>query len=121
MTNFGRALWGEISDRHYHALVATITDVARAAGVSIATVSRVLSPGANPHPVRADTAERVRDAARRLRFVPSPIARGLAGRRSGLIGLIVPDLSDPHYPQIAIGVEGAANEGGGRVPVRHTP
>jgi len=89
--------------------VATITDVARAAGVSIATVSRVLSPGANPHPVRADTAERVRDAARRLRFVPSPIARGLAGRRSGLIGLIVPDLSDPHYPQIARGVENAAS------------
>ena len=89
--------------------MATITDVARAAGVSIATVSRVLSPGAVPHPVRADTAERVRDAARRLRFVPSPIARGLAAGRSGLIGLIVPDLGDPHYPQIAIGVENAAN------------
>ena len=89
--------------------MATITDVAKAAGVSIATVSRVLSPGAIPHPVRADTAERVRDAARRLRFVPSPIARGLAGRRSGLIGLIVPDLSDQHYPQIAVGVENAAS------------
>ena len=59
--------------------------------------------------MRADTAERVRDAARRLRFVPSPIARGLAAGRSGLIGLIVPDLGDPHYPQIAIGVENAAN------------
>jgi LacI family transcriptional regulator len=88
--------------------VATITDVARAAGVSIATVSRVLSPGAIPHPVRADTAERVRDAARRLRFVPSPLARGLAAGRSGLIGLIVPELGDPHYPQIASGVENAA-------------
>src|SRR5579859_8199271 len=91
------------------AAMATIADVARAAGVSIATVSRVLSPGAVPHPVRADTAERVREAARRLRFVPSPIARGLAAGRSGLIGLIVPDLGDPHYPQIAIGVENAAN------------
>src|ERR1700716_4549619 len=88
--------------------VPTIDDVARAPGVSIATVSRVLSPGAIPHPVRADTAERVRDAARRLRFVPSPIARGLAVRRSGLIGLIVPDLGDPHYPQIGIGGENAA-------------
>lgn len=92
----------------YHASVATITDVARAAGVSIATVSRVLSPGPIPHPVRPDTAERVRAAARRLRFVPSPIARGLAAGRSGLIGLLVPDLGDPHYPQIAIGVENAA-------------
>jgi LacI family transcriptional regulator len=88
--------------------VATIADVARAAGVSIATVSRVLSPGAVPHPVRADTAERVREAARRLNFIPSPLARGLAARRSGLIGLVVPDLADPHYPQIAIGVEEGA-------------
>ena len=90
--------------------MVTIADVAQAAGVSIATVSRVLSPGAVPHPVRADTADRVREAARRLNFIPSPLARGLAARRSGLIGLIVPDLADPHYPQIAIGAEDAARE-----------
>jgi DNA-binding LacI/PurR family transcriptional regulator len=90
--------------------VPTIADVAREAGVSIATVSRVLSPGAVPHPVRADTADRVREAARRLNFIPSPIARGLAARRSGLIGLVVPDLADPHYPQIAIGVEDRARD-----------
>ncbi len=90
--------------------MVTIADVAQAAGVSIATVSRVLSPGAVPHPVRADTAERVREAARQLNFIPSPLARGLAARRSGLIGLIVPDLADPHYPQIAIGVEDGARE-----------
>lgn len=88
--------------------MATIADVARAAGVSIATVSRVLSPGPVPHPVRADTADRVRAAARELNFIPSPLARGLAARRSGLIGLIVPDLADPHYPQIAVGVEDRA-------------
>jgi LacI family transcriptional regulator len=90
--------------------VATISDVAREAGVSIATVSRVLSPGPVPHPVRADTADRVRQAARRLNFLPSPLARGLAARRSGLIGLVVPDLADPHYPQIAVGVEDGARE-----------
>jgi LacI family transcriptional regulator len=90
--------------------VLTIADVARAAGVSITTVSRVLSPGAVPHPVRADTAERVRAAARELNFFPSPMARGLASRRSGLIGLVVPDLADPHYPQIAGGVEDGARE-----------
>jgi LacI family transcriptional regulator len=90
--------------------VTTISDVARVAGVSIATVSRVLSPGPVPHPVRVDTADRVRAAARQLNFIPSPLARGLAGHRSGLIGLIVPDLADPHYPQIASGVEDAANE-----------
>jgi LacI family transcriptional regulator len=101
-------------------MVPTIEDVARAAGVSIATVSRVLSPGAVPHPVRAATAERVRAAARRLNFIPSPLARGLAGRRSGLIGLIVPDLADPHYPQIASGVEDAANEAGFAVLICNT-
>jgi LacI family transcriptional regulator len=90
--------------------VATIADVARVAGVSIATVSRVLSPGAIPHPVRADTAERVRTAARDLNFVPSPLAQGLAAGRSGLIGLVVPDLADPHYPQIAGGVEEGARD-----------
>jgi LacI family transcriptional regulator len=90
--------------------VLTIADVAKAAGVSITTVSRVLSPGAVPHPVRADTAERVRAAARELNFFPSPMARGLASRRSGLIGLVVPDLADPHYPQIAGGVEDGARE-----------
>jgi LacI family transcriptional regulator len=85
--------------------MATIADVARAAGVSIATVSRVLSPAPVPHPVRAETAQRVRAAALDLNFVPSPLARGLAIRKSGLIGLIVPDLADPHYPHIASGVE----------------
>ena len=88
--------------------MATIDDVARIAGVSIATVSRVLSPGAVPHPVRSETAERVRAAARELNFIPSPLARALAARKSGLIGLIVPDLADPHYPQIASGVEDGA-------------
>ena len=90
--------------------VVTISDVARRAGVSITTVSRVLSPGVNPHPVNVATAERVRVAARELDFVPSALARGLVARRSGLIGLLVPDLTDPHYPQIASGVEEAARQ-----------
>ena len=85
--------------------MATIADVARRAGVSIATVSRVLSPGAQPHPVSERTARRVRDAATELDFVPSALAKGLASRRSGLLGLVVPDLADPHYPQIARGAE----------------
>lgn len=88
----------------------TIADVARTAGVSIATVSRVLSPGPVPHPVSPDTAARVRAAARALHFVPSPLARGLAARRSGLVGLVVPDLADPHYPHIASGVEEGARD-----------
>ena len=64
--------------------MATISDVARAAGVSISTVSRVLSPGPVPHPVAPETAERVRTAARELNFTPSPLARGLAARLCAL-------------------------------------
>jgi DNA-binding LacI/PurR family transcriptional regulator len=90
--------------------VVTISDVALRAGVSISTVSRVLSPGANPHPVNAVTADRVREAARALNFVPSALARGLVARRSGLIGLLVPDLTDPHYPHVATGVEDVARQ-----------
>jgi LacI family transcriptional regulator len=97
-----------MADGTYHARVATIADVAQAAGVSIATVSRVLSPGPRPYPVRPDTAARVRAAAAALNFIPSPLARGLATNRSGLLGLLVPDLADPHYPHIASGVEDSA-------------
>lgn len=90
----------------------TIADVARRAGVSIATVSRVLSPGAHPHPVSPETARRVREAAAALDFVPSALARGLASHRSGLLGLVVPDLADPHYPPIARGAEEVARREG---------
>lgn len=104
----------------YHLAVATIADVARLAGVSIATVSRVLSPGSAPHPVNPATAERVRRAAAELDFVPSALARGLASSRSGLLGFVVPDLADPHYPQVAGGAEEAARAAGLSVIVCNT-
>src|SRR3954470_6416302 len=88
--------------------MVTIADVARVAGVSIATVSRVISPAPDGHPVSAATTERVMAAAEQLGFVPSAVARGLVSRRTGIVGLLVPDLTDPHYPQIAIGVDSMA-------------
>jgi LacI family transcriptional regulator len=92
--------------------VAGIQDVAQLAGVSIATVSRVLSPGPTPHPVSQATADRVRAAAAELDYVPSALARGLVSRRSGLLGFLVPSLADPHYPHIARGAEDRAREHG---------
>ena len=66
---------------------ATIYDVAGMAGVSIATVSRVLNGSA---PVRQETRERVDSAVRELHFVPNSAARSLSGGRRGSIGLVYP-------------------------------
>ncbi|SFX32036.1 transcriptional regulator, LacI family [Streptomyces atratus] len=67
-------------------------DVAERSGVSIATVSRVYR---TPDSVRAQTRERVLEAARQLGYVPSGNARGLASRTTGVLGLCFPDYSDP--------------------------
>jgi LacI family transcriptional regulator len=67
---------------------ATVYDVAAHAGVSIATVSRVFR---RPDDVRADTRERVLASVRALGYVPSASARGLAARRTGVLGLYFPD------------------------------
>jgi LacI family transcriptional regulator len=65
----------------------TVYDVASAAGVSIATVSRVLR---TPDAVREATRDRVQAAIRSLGYVPSGNARALAGRRTGVVGLLLP-------------------------------
>ncbi|WP_327709042.1 LacI family transcriptional regulator [Streptomyces sp. NBC_00464] len=70
----------------------TVYDVAERSGVSIATVSRVYR---TPESVRAQTRERVLDAARELGYVPSGNARGLASRTTGVLGLCFPDYADP--------------------------
>ncbi|MER6101673.1 LacI family DNA-binding transcriptional regulator [Streptomyces sp. NPDC001832] len=70
----------------------TVYDVAERSGVSIATVSRVYR---TPDSVRAQTRERVLEAARELGYVPSGSARGLASRATGVLGLCFPDYSDP--------------------------
>lgn len=69
----------------------TVYDVAERAGVSIATVSRVYR---NPDSVREQTRERVLAAARKLGYVPSGNARGLASRTTGVLGLCYPDFHD---------------------------
>ena len=70
---------------------ATVYDVAAHAGVSIATVSRVFR---RPADVRASTRERVLGSVRALGYVPSASARGLAARRTGVLGLYFPDFDE---------------------------
>jgi LacI family transcriptional regulator len=89
---------------------STLTEVARLAGVSPATASRVLNGSARkPGP---DIADRVRKAADSLGYVPNAQAQGLAKSSSGLIGLIVHDIADPYFAAIARGVQEAAREQG---------
>jgi LacI family transcriptional regulator len=77
-------------------LAATIYEVAKEAGVSIATVSRAL---ARPSELRAETRERVLRAVAELGYVPSGSAHGLATRRTGVLGLVRADVRDPEVEE----------------------
>ncbi|MCC7107544.1 MAG: LacI family DNA-binding transcriptional regulator [Chloroflexi bacterium] len=87
--------------------MTTIRDVAVRAGVSIATVSRVLNR--SDHPVRLDVRERVLRAAAELDFHPSSLARALAGRDTRTLALVVPDIANPYYPRLSRGAEDVAS------------
>jgi LacI family transcriptional regulator, galactose operon repressor len=86
--------------------MASITDVARLAGVSTATVSRVVSSA--PYAVRQATRARVLDAARTLDYVPNALARGLLKSHIPVVGVVVHDITDPYFCEIVRGVEDAA-------------
>ena len=84
---------------------ATMRDVARAAGVSSATVSYVL----NGHDkVRPEVAQAVREAARRLGYRPNRAARTLRTGRAQVIGCVIPTLTSPVFPEIAHAVQARA-------------
>ena len=90
-------------------MTATIGDVARRARVSTATVSRVL---AGLGGARAETRERVLDAARELDYRPSAVARSLKLRTTQTLGLIITDIENPFFPQLVRAVEDVAREHG---------
>jgi Transcriptional regulators len=87
----------------------TIADVARQAGVSTATVSRVLAGlgGARP-----ETRARIAAAARDLNYRPSGVARSLKLRTTKTFGLIITDIENPYFPQLVRAVEDAAHQEG---------
>lgn len=88
---------------------ATIYAVAESAGVSIATVSRVLQ-GTNR--VASATRDRVLDAARRLDYLPRGSARALAANRHEAIGLMLPELTGPYFAELLVGFETVAADRG---------
>ncbi len=89
---------------------ATLADVARHANVSAATASRVLS--GSTYPVSAETRERVKRSAAELGYAPHALARALVTRQSQTIGVIVGDMIDPYFAEIASGVEEFARSAG---------
>ncbi|WP_429818428.1 LacI family DNA-binding transcriptional regulator [Ensifer sp. B1-9] len=86
--------------------VTSLKDVARAAGVSVTTVSRLLNGSLDlPH----ETKKRISDAIRELNYQPNPHARRLSRGRSDTIGLVVPDIANPFFATLVAAVEEAAD------------
>ncbi|MDY5161443.1 catabolite control protein A [Leuconostoc citreum] len=85
---------------------ATIYDVANRVGVSLATVSRVVNGNSN---VRESTKRKVLDAIEELGYHPNAVARGLASKKTTTIGVVMPDVTDMYYSELARGIDDVAN------------
>ncbi|GAA4115053.1 LacI family DNA-binding transcriptional regulator [Nocardioides fonticola] len=96
---------------------ATITDVARAAGVATSTVSRAFT---RPQRVNAATREHVLRVADELGYVPNPAARAMGTGRTQTLALLVPDLTNPFFSGIITGAEQAAARAGRTLVVADT-
>ncbi|CAD7359466.1 catabolite control protein A [Staphylococcus schleiferi] len=86
-------------------MTVTIYDVAREARVSMATVSRVVNGNQN---VKPETRDKVNEVIKRLNYRPNAVARGLASKRTTTVGVIIPDISNIYYSQLARGLEDIA-------------
>ena len=95
----------------------SIKDVAKKAGVSLGTVSNALN---NPSMVRARTLKKVQNAISDLGYVPDASARGLRSGRTRVLGLVVPDISNPFFTDLSKGVNDAALKKGYAVMLCNT-
>ncbi|NMD69800.1 LacI family transcriptional regulator [Bacillus sp. DNRA2] len=92
--------------------MATIRDVAKRAGVSVATVSRALNDNGYVH---EETRKLINQAIQELNYQPNEVARSLYKKKSMLIGLLLPDIRNPFFPELARGVEDTMQEHGLRL------
>lgn len=90
--------------------MASITDVAKKAKVSITTVSRVLN--GSSHPVSEETRARVLAAAEELNYSPSALAQAMVTRATRIVGVIIGDATDPYFAAIVRGIEDVARKHG---------
>src|SRR5690242_13586003 len=86
-------------------VTVTIYDVAREAGVSMATVSRVVNNNPN---VKPQTRKKVFEAIERLGYRPNAVARGLASKKTTTVGVVIPDISNSIFAEVARGIEDIA-------------
>ncbi len=84
-------------------MTVTIYDVAREARVSMATVSRVVDR--RMQNVKAETKNKVNEVIKRLNYRPNAVARGLASKKTTTVGVIIPDISNIYYSQLARGLK----------------
>ena len=97
--------------------MVTIKDLAKEVGVSVATVSRALNSSGYASP---DVKRRVLEAAERLDYKPNEVARALNTSCSNVVGVLVPDITNPYFPKVIRGVEDAAIENNYRIIIGNT-
>lgn len=95
----------------------TIKDIAREANVSHATVSRALNDHSE---ININTREKIKNLAKEMGYYPNILARGLVKNTSSSIGVIIPDITNPFFPQIIKGVEDYSNYKGYSVFLSNT-
>jgi len=88
----------------------TIKDIAKYAGVSTATVSMIVNK--NDERISSQTREKVLKVIEEYNYVPNRVASSLVTKKTKTIGLVIPDIANPFFPEIARGVEDKANDEG---------
>jgi DNA-binding LacI/PurR family transcriptional regulator len=97
--------------------MANMKEIARMAGVSLGTVSHVLNGSAR---VREPLRQRVEEAVQSLGYQPSALARGLRRDRTNMIGMVIPDVTNPFFPAVVRGAEDTAFANGYRLVLCNT-
>lgn len=91
-------------------MAVTMKDIAQVVGVSTATVSKVLN-GTDQH-ISQQTRDRILSVVKERGYVPNAIAKGLKVKQSKMLGFVLPDISNPFFPEIARGIEDTARNYG---------
>jgi LacI family transcriptional regulator len=98
-------------------MAVTINDVAREAGVSITTVSRVLN---NNYPVKKETRQKIEKAIEKLNYMPNAMARSLITKKTSMIGVIVPGITNLFFPTIVEAIEEITKKEGYNISLCNT-